>query len=208
MILLSDPRLQQLPIHESGEPLVDTSSALLLDSRERDSAGTYSHVRSNVLDRLRFADRTLPKGTQLLIIEGHRTTSEQARRFNLYQQRIHASGITDRAELHIRTSAFVSPVDVAPHCTGGAVDLSLADAAGAELDMGGPVNGHRTGDERSCPLEAPGLSALAQRNRQLLVKAMNSAGFVNYPTEWWHWSFGDRYWALLTGARAAVYGPV
>ena len=33
-------------------------------------------------------------------------------------------------------------------------------------------------------------------------------GLVNYPTEWWHWSFGDRYWALLTGARHALYGPV
>jgi D-alanyl-D-alanine dipeptidase len=31
---------------------------------------------------------------------------------------------------------------------------------------------------------------------------------VNYPTEWWHWSHGDRYWALLTGAEAALYGPV
>jgi len=26
--------------------------------------------------------------------------------------------------------------------------------------------------------------------------------------EWWHWSYGDRYWALMTGATAAVYGPV
>jgi hypothetical protein len=33
-------------------------------------------------------------------------------------------------------------------------------------------------------------------------------GFVNYPTEWWHWSYGDRYWALATGAPAACYGPV
>jgi D-alanyl-D-alanine dipeptidase len=31
---------------------------------------------------------------------------------------------------------------------------------------------------------------------------------VNYPTEWWHWSYGDRYWALMTGAPAALYGPV
>ncbi len=28
------------------------------------------------------------------------------------------------------------------------------------------------------------------------------------PTEWWHWSYGDRYWALVTGAPAALYGPV
>ena len=37
---------------------------------------------------------------------------------------------------------------------------------------------------------------------------LRGAGLVNYPTEWWHWSYGDRYWALMTGATAAVYGPV
>ncbi|MEK8108013.1 hypothetical protein NKG94_28990 [Micromonospora sp. M12] len=31
---------------------------------------------------------------------------------------------------------------------------------------------------------------------------------VNYPTEWWHWSYGDRYWALMTGAPQTRYGPV
>jgi zinc D-Ala-D-Ala dipeptidase len=31
---------------------------------------------------------------------------------------------------------------------------------------------------------------------------------VNYPTEWWHWSYGDRYWAVMTDAPAALYGPV
>jgi len=30
---------------------------------------------------------------------------------------------------------------------------------------------------------------------------------VNYPTEWWHWSYGDRYWAFVTGAPHALYGP-
>ena len=37
---------------------------------------------------------------------------------------------------------------------------------------------------------------------------VNAAGLVNYPTEWWHWSYGDRYWALATGADRAMYGPV
>ena len=44
--------------------------------------------------------------------------------------------------------------------------------------------------------------------RKALANAFESAGLVNYPTEWWHWSYGDRYWALATGAEHAVYGPV
>ncbi|SED95789.1 D-ala-D-ala dipeptidase [Streptomyces sp. TLI_105] len=36
---------------------------------------------------------------------------------------------------------------------------------------------------------------------------LTSTGLVNYPTEWWHWSYGDRYWAPATGAATAPYGP-
>jgi len=42
----------------------------------------------------------------------------------------------------------------------------------------------------------------------LLGRVLGGAGLVNYPTEWWHWSYGDRYWALMTGAPAALHGPV
>ncbi|ABX41733.1 hypothetical protein Cphy_1358 [Lachnoclostridium phytofermentans ISDg] len=27
-------------------------------------------------------------------------------------------------------------------------------------------------------------------------------GFVNYPTEWWHWSYGGCYWAFLNNCDA------
>jgi len=48
----------------------------------------------------------------------------------------------------------------------------------------------------------------ARANRQLLCQVLSSVGLVNYPTEWWHWSYGDRYWALSTGAPPACYGSV
>ena len=48
----------------------------------------------------------------------------------------------------------------------------------------------------------------ARANCELLARALRGAGLVNYPTEWWHWSYGDRYWALVSGAPAAMYGPV
>ena len=38
-------------------------------------------------------------------------------------------------------------------------------------------------------------------------RAMHGAGFVNYPHEWWHWSYGDRFWGCMTG-RAAIYDSV
>jgi len=27
------------------------------------------------------------------------------------------------------------------------------------------------------------------------MAVLAGAGLVNYRTQWWHWSFGDRYWA-------------
>lgn len=40
-----------------------------------------------------------------------------------------------------------------------------------------------------------------------MAAALTTADLMNYPTEWWHWSYGDRYWALTTEATAALYGP-
>ena len=34
---------------------------------------------------------------------------------------------------------------------------------------------------------------------------MKKAGFVNYPPEWWHWSYGDRYWAAALNKKFAIY---
>ena len=44
--------------------------------------------------------------------------------------------------------------------------------------------------------------------RELLARVLTRHGLVNYPTEWWHWSYGDRYWAFTTGHGTALYGPV
>ena len=59
----------------------------------------------------------------------------------------------------------------------------------------------------ACYTAATTISAEAAAHRAVLGAAMTAAGFINYPTEWWHWSYGDRYWALRTGAPAALYGP-
>jgi D-alanyl-D-alanine dipeptidase len=44
-------------------------------------------------------------------------------------------------------------------------------------------------------------------NRTILAAATRAADFVNYPLEWWHWSYGDRYWACATDV-VATYGSL
>ena len=38
--------------------------------------------------------------------------------------------------------------------------------------------------------------------------ALATEGFVNYPTEYWHWSYGDRYWAYVKGEAQTIYDAV
>jgi zinc D-Ala-D-Ala dipeptidase len=108
-----------------------------------------------------------------------------------------------------------------PHSTGAAVDLTLARWSGAgepellemgsEIDAIGPESepdhfgalADHCGDaeQRSACLRWHG-------HRQALRQAMEGAGFVQHPNEWWHFSWGDQLWAWRSGAPRACYGRV
>lgn len=81
------------------------------------------------------------------------------------------------------------------HSYGMALDLTLVDAAGRELDMG---TGFDDMTELSHPaleegfLLAGQLSEEQLANRRLLREAMLQAGFLAIRTEWWHFDCGDR----------------
>jgi zinc D-Ala-D-Ala dipeptidase len=68
-------------------------------------------------------------------------------------------------------------------------------SAGLTMDAG---DGSRT--------PAP-VTAAGRRHRDILASAMTAAGLVNYPAEWWHWSYGDRYWAFQADRGTALYEP-
>ena len=142
------------------------------------------------------------------MIEGHRSIANQAAIIEQYTdelRELHPDA--DAVELNRLSSRFVAPLAVAPHVAGAAVDLTLVDSWGDELWMGTVVDATPEQSAGACFFNAE-VDAEARRNRTILADALSGAGLVNYPTEWWHWSYGDRYWALLSGADNAVYGPV
>ncbi|MEV0426616.1 M15 family metallopeptidase [Micromonospora sp. NPDC050495] len=211
MILLSDPRVAAVSSRDDGDPLVDLRDLpeLRLDGRAADPAGAYARVRRGVADRLLAAQRALPDGLRLLVVEGYRPYRSQLDIFTGYRDELRRRYPDWSPErLHRETTKFVSPVEVAPHSTGGAVDLTLCDADGVELDMGTALDATPEASADACFTAARHIPVSAWRNRQVLVAALSGAGLVNYPTEWWHWSYGDRYWALLTGAPHTRYGPL
>ncbi|WP_175411170.1 M15 family metallopeptidase [Streptomyces sp. TRM64462] len=210
IILLSDPRVAATGVDGTDEPLVDLrrTDGLRVDPRKADDDGSYAHVRADVARRLLAAQRELPAGVRLLIVEGFRPPGLQRRYYEEYAAVMRADHPgAPPARIRELTSAYISPPEVAPHVSGGAVDLTLCTDDGTELPLGTEVNATPEESAGGCRTAAAGITPEARANRELMGRALTAAGFVNYPTEWWHWSYGDRYWALISGRPAALYGP-
>lgn len=81
------------------------------------------------------------------------------------------------------------------HSFGMALDATLVDADGNELDMG---TGYDEMTELSHPqleakfLESGELTPAQQGNRQLLRRIMFDSGFQGISNEWWHFDMLDR----------------
>jgi D-alanyl-D-alanine dipeptidase len=90
---------------------------------------------------------------------------------------------------------LANPARGSIHSYGMALDITILDESGRELDMG---TGFDDLTELSHPalengfLAAGTLSEAQAANRRLLRAAMGQAGFVGINTEWWHFDCGDR----------------
>ncbi|GLW21527.1 D-alanyl-D-alanine dipeptidase [Microbispora amethystogenes] len=208
LVLISDLRVTSIGVEECGEKLSDVRGRLRVDERLADPAGAYAHLREGLLARLEEAQDRLPAGCNLVVVEGYRPPALQRRYFEEYKAELRTAFPDMPADdLHVAASRYVSPIEVAPHTAGAAVDLTLCDDYGVELDMGTAVNATPEQSRGACYTAAE-VGAGARRNRDVLSAALEACGLVNYPTEWWHWSYGDRYWAMTRRAPAALYGPV
>ncbi|MEU5148710.1 M15 family metallopeptidase [Streptomyces yangpuensis] len=203
---MSDPRVAAIPVVDCGEPLVDVRGNLLVDERRSDPAGAFAQLRQGVLDRLLHAQSLLPAGLRLLFIEGYRPPDLQRRYFEEYADELRAANPAwTQDQVLEAASRYVSPPEIAPHSAGAAVDLTLVNADGIELDMGTRVNASPEESDGACYTHTASISSQARTNRATLAAALSAAGLVNYATEWWHWSHGDRYWALMTNQPSALY---
>lgn len=89
---------------------------------------------------------------------------------------------------------FADPARGSIHSYGMAVDATLIDAEGRELDMGSAfdemaVKSHPALEAEQ--LEAGTISRAHVAAREVLRGAMTAGGFQGIPTEWWHFNYGD-----------------
>lgn len=71
------------------------------------------------------------------------------------------------------------------HSRGSTIDLTIIEkATGKEVDMGSPYDFFGEISHHG----AQNITPQQTRNRELLMRAMQQAGFRAYPEEWWHYT--------------------
>ena len=216
----AEPDTKNVVLAAVDEPFVDVAAfsggQILVEmqykKQGRPGATDRALLRRGAAERLLQAAKSLPKGYHLLIYDAWRPYAVQKDIYDEYYtalaEKSENKGLSEEA-LHALTTHFVSrPVRGKPlsfvHSSGGAVDLTLADAQGVPLDMG-------CGFDEFTPLAAThaleDVDTPARDNRRLLYTVMQNAGFINYAAEWWHFDFGDLFYAAQT-KTAARYASI
>ena len=213
---ISFPEIKFYSIVPHDEPLMSISDAgILCDSQYYNEgiAGSYKdcYCRKTVLDKLKLAESYLPKGLKLKVYDAYRPICVQQRLWNQYYNTIKHNNLTyPEKKLVELTQFFVSMpstniANPSLHNTGGAVDVTLVDKKGNELDMGTSFDDfseHAWTDY----YEKHNDSRKIRKNRRILYNAMIKAGFTNLPSEWWHYDYGTKMWGYFTGNDALYYG--
>jgi D-alanyl-D-alanine dipeptidase len=174
-------------------------------------------MRLSAVQQLAKAQDWLSKvrpGYRLQIFDAYRPIPVQAFMVDYaLRQSLSAQGLSEagyaadpEAPLHkkirqrvseIWANPSIDPANPPPHATGAAVDLTVIDSQGKPLDMGCPIDDLGPHAESNYYLRHEQADHPANVNRRLLLDCMNTAGFKRLPHEWWHFSYGDAWWALL-----------
>lgn len=214
---------RQVPIQDCGEPLVAIPLEVFpvitphpyqtLGAPYGDKSPFF--VRQGVCDRLLTAQTQLQQvqpGWQILIFDAFRPLPVQQFMVDYtFTQQVQQQGLdpasltaTQRQAVWTQVAEFWAipdpdPAHPTPHSTGGAVDVTLVDAQGRAIEMGGAIDeiSPRSDPDYYANQPDPDASRFHQ-HRQILTQTMTQAGFHQHPNEWWHFCYGDQLWAWLT----------
>ena len=224
-----------IPIADCGEPLLELPSPFLRLQPHpyvavgADYGGMSPFVlRASVVAKLEEAQNSLQQrqpGWKLLVFDAYRPISvqrymvEYTYRALLSDLQLQPDTLTSQQQEAVMNDVLDfwaipsdDPSTPPPHSTGAAIDLTLADEAGNPVDMGSPIDEI---SERSHPYYFRDSQMPEEQSfhyhRSILFEAMESAGFIGHPNEWWHFSYGDQIWAWqlrerLGKTQCAIYG--
>lgn len=202
------------PYQQLGAPYGDTEPYALRKSVVTRLLQAQAHLEHrHPGHRLQVFDAYRPLAVQAFMIE-HESARLAAERGEAWETLTPAR----QASLRKAVRQFWAPPNhdpgqPPPHSTGAALDLQILDAHAEPLAMGSPIDHigpeslpHYFAEIRTAE------AAVYQGHRNLLNDVMSRAGFRRLPHEWWHFSYGDQWWALLMYLErddfepAALYG--
>jgi D-alanyl-D-alanine dipeptidase len=204
---LSLAEIKKVIVKENNEPLVEinqTNRIVLF----RENKFLDPRVRKNVFDLLVKASDNLPTGYKLLVVTAYRSFNFQK---ELYKQRLIQLAkrypfkmIFQYPKWIKMVNRYTSPPGGSSHQTGGAVDITIIDSNDNLLDMGTSLSdyGEKVHTENNL------ITTEQRKNRKILYNVMIEAGFINYPLEWWHYSYGDRMWAAYSRFDKCFYDKI
>ncbi len=182
-------------VRENSEPMVSYEGFFL---------------RKTVREKLDQVKQKLPKGIHLKILDGYRSLEQQQQVWDRkWKQVVLENPHWSVEQVDAEVCLIVArPVGVTNHICGGAVDVCFIDEHGTMIDCGTEYAPADETGRKKCPMFSKYITKEQKQNRKKLREAMRSTGFVYYPGEWWHYCYGDRMWAVYTGKRECLYGPV
>lgn len=109
--------------------------------------------------------------------------------FDCYRPRPYQQRLWDKVP---NPDYVTPPAKGSMHSRGAAVDLTLVDGKGKELDMGTPYDFFG----REAHTDNLDLPKKVLENRRILREALEAVGFKGIRTEWWHFSYQGKDWPL------------
>ena len=219
IVEMSDKRVTAIPVLESNEKLFDVHVSSLSYGKPPESPETapyYRLLREGVISKLERAQSNLSKGFSFRLYEGYRNPEFQKKLFK--EQLIRTTKLNPiwgEVKCYKEASKLASPLKTfdgtlitPPHSTGGALDIEIVDINGKVIDFGMETKDWFNVDPQLCESYVSNLGDEAKENREMLISTLESEGFVNYPREWWHFSYGDQYWAFNKNKPNAIYDRI
>ncbi len=199
--------IKKIKVNETNEPLVEIENTervvLLEDHRYLDA-----RLRKSAKNLLSVAANNLPTGYKLLIVTAYRPVWMQKELYRRREKQIAKAHpflmIFQYPKWRKLVNSYTAPPGGSSHQYGGATDVAVIDPQGKRVDMGTSLTGYGVMVHTENDL----ITNEQRNNRKMLYEAMTKAGFVNYPLEWWHYSYGDRMWAAYSRKDACFYGPI
>lgn len=198
--------IKNVQVVENNEPLVDISKDTELFFITELKTPIY--LRGEVYERLKHATKYLPTGIYFKIHDAYRDIEEQKQSWTrrIKETREQDLNIDDKEVERLTRLKIANPFSegYGGHQTGGAIDITLCNETGIDLNLGTNIPEHNN----KTKTKSNYLTDEEHKNRQILTTAMGKAGFKNYPVEWWHFCYGDKMWAAYSWKRKCIYGYI